>query len=136
VNFFGRSMISLVRRPGKTLLLFALVVILGAVISGAVAVSGTINSTEANLRRRMRPIVTIEFDFNGWREAHNVEFGDAMPQIPPITSQMLHSIGALSYINFYNINFQFPLRSFELARYGSRSALFGGVIFFPCGFKD
>ena len=125
MNFFRRSMISLVRRPGKTLLLFALVVILGTVISGAVAVSGAINSTEANLRRRMRPIVTIEFDLVGWLEYHDLRIEEPVPMMTFFTQQQVHEIGALDYVNFYSMNSLGFLRSSELIRYGNRASFHG-----------
>jgi len=79
MNFFKRAMISILRRPVKTLILLLLVLILGTVITGAISVEGAINNTDANLRRQMRPIVSIDLD---WRGTADISFFD-LPILTP-----------------------------------------------------
>ena len=62
MNFLKRATISILRRLSKSIILLLLVFILGTVIAGAISVQGAINNTSANLRRQMRPIVSIELD--------------------------------------------------------------------------
>ena len=99
MNLMRRAMTSIKRRPGKTLILLLLVFILGSVISGAIAASGAINRTEANLRRGMRPIVSFDLDeealMQEW-EASGQERFDLM------TIEMVREIAALPYVEHYD----------------------------------
>jgi putative ABC transport system permease protein len=69
MNFFKRATTSILRRPGKTVILLLLIFILGTVISGAIAVRGAVSNTDANLRREMRPLVTFSPDYEAHGEA-------------------------------------------------------------------
>jgi len=135
VNFLKRAATSITRRLGKTVILLLLILLLGTVISGAISVSGAINNTDANLRRRMRPIVSIGFDWNGWNLYHGfdqeafdwnafdpddpVTHPPEVPKPPSITPEYVRAIGALDYINFYDSVIQSWMWSFELDIYGS-----------------
>lgn len=110
MNFFKRAMISILRRPVKTLILLLLVLILGTVITGAISVEGAINNTDANLRRQMRPIVSIDLD---WRGTADISFFD----LPILTPTDVRAIGELSYVDFYEYMILSSLYSFELKNY-------------------
>ena len=64
MNYINRAIKSILRRPGKSLLLFMLVFILSTIIIGAIAVERAVNNTEANLRNQMRPLLTFDMDTN------------------------------------------------------------------------
>ena len=106
------------------MLLLLLVFILGTVIASAISVGGAISNTNANLRRRMRPIVTIDFDTEGWWTYHGANINSneppqiEIPLFPPMTPHHVRDIGALPQINFYDyitqgILFSFDLETFE-----------------------
>jgi len=123
MNFFNRAKASIIRRPGKTIILLLLVFILGSVIAGAISVEGAISNTDANLRRNMRPIVSIEFD--DMRFHDNIDWDnhdwETMPDPwltrPRITADIVRSIGRLPYVNFYDFVMNYSAESFELERY-------------------
>jgi len=73
MNFFKRATTSIVRRPGKSVILLLLVFILGSVIAGAISVEGAISNTDANLRRQMQPLATITSDWEAFEELPEVQ---------------------------------------------------------------
>jgi len=105
MNFFKRATTSIIRRPGKTVILLLLVFILGSVIAGAISVEGAISNTDANLRRNMQPIVSIDFDWMAFDNSidwatvdHEVE--DPWNAREFLTAAHVREIGALSYVDF------------------------------------
>ena len=100
MNFFKRALTSIKRRPGKTVILLLLVFILGTVISGAVSVRGAVDSTENNLRSRMRPIVSFMTD-----EQRIIDWQDETGEWPdhiPLTPEMVREIGDLDYVRDFH----------------------------------
>jgi len=119
------------------------VFILGTVISGAISVFSAINTTDANLRRNMQPIVTIEVDMLGWNEywmawLDNSDFDwanftwesldidindsstlppDERPRLQNLTATDVRAIGALDYVAYFDYTISTNLRSFELDQY-------------------
>jgi len=144
MNFFKRATTSILRRPGKTIILLLLVFILGSVIAGAISVEGAISNTDANLRRNMQPIATIGEDWQNWHEREDViaaqerineitaNFTDedwqtadweaineeaGMPYQGRLMPDMIRAIGRLPEVRFYDFTIQNSLQSFELEEY-------------------
>lgn len=113
MKFFKRAIISISRRPGKSIILFLLVFILGSIISGALATSNAIINTDANLRRNMRPMVTFEADW----EAFNQEFDAMTTMLEAIPTEIIHEIGNLPYVSHFNYSYQTSVGSFQLEEY-------------------
>ena len=123
MNFFKRAATSIIRRPGKTIILLLLVFILGSVIAGAISVEGAISNTDANLRRNMQPIASIGFNDVAWSESidwDNFDWDtDEDPWLsrPILTPEDVRAIGRLDYINDYDYMITGWAQSFELVRY-------------------
>jgi len=140
MNFFKRATTSIVRRLGKTITLLLLVFILGSVITGAISVTVAINNTDANLRRNMQPIVSIDMDWQSWNEYwmewvenddfdwdnfswENADINDpstfpsARPQLSLLTASDVRAIGALEYVDNFAYTIIATLESFDLDRY-------------------
>jgi len=121
MNFLKRAVTSILRRPGKSVILLLLVFILGTVIMGAISAKGAIANTDANLRRRMLLIVSIDFDW--------VDFDAASADLatrPRLNSANIHSIGALDYVEFYDFMLRLQLRSSELELFSPNGMEFIG----------
>ncbi|MCL1990344.1 MAG: ABC transporter permease [Defluviitaleaceae bacterium] len=132
MNFFKRATTSIVRRPGKTVILLLLVFILGTVIAGAISVEGAISNTDANLRRNMQPIVSIEMNHQDWANTLEGEYFDWITTFPPhppaLTVDHVRAIGALDYVGFYDYIIEGWLQSFDLSPYTADGRTgFGGM---------
>jgi len=131
MNFFKRATTSIIRRPGKTIILLLLVFILGSVIAGAISVEGAISNTDANLRRNMQPIVSIEFDWMDWESSIDWEAvgpnEDPWMNQPRLTPTDVRAIGALPYVDFYDYLIRGWLQSFELEGYWGENTFVSGM---------
>ena len=116
MNHIKRGFTSITRRPGKSIILLFLVFILGTVIAGALAVDGAITNTDANLRRNMRPLITFEFDWEGFSQVADEEDIFA-GRVTPLPVETIRQIGNLSYVNDFNYFHHTPVISFELYNY-------------------
>ena len=144
MNFFKRATTSILRRPGKTIILLLLVFILGSVIAGAISVEGAISNTDANLRRSMQPIASISEDWENWHDREDVlaaherineitaNFTDedwraadweaiqeeaGMPYQGRLMPDIIRAIGRLPEVKFYDFTIQSSLQSLELEEY-------------------
>jgi len=143
MNFFKRATTSIVRRPGKSIILLLLVFILGTVIAGAISVEAAISNTDANLRAGMPPIVTIgnnwiahdefwqeiseeinadESNQNLSEEERDRLMRETMRELTAdyemiVTAELVRTIGALPHVRYYDYVITSQMRSFDLVRY-------------------
>ena len=97
-------MISVSRKPIKSLTFLFLVSILGMFTAGSISIRQAINNTDANLRRRMPTIVTVQpvFDFEEHQRIYDEtgmwpELEQALP-----TPEFIREIAALPQVRFYD----------------------------------
>ena len=121
MNFLKRAITSIKRRPAKSLILLLLVLILGTVISGAIAVDGAVNRTDANLRRGMRPIISFDLDEEALMREMEVSGEE---RFDLMTLDMVRAIGGLPYVEQYDYSLFSELLSSELESYGSHGGYF------------
>jgi len=138
MNFFKRATTSILRRPGKSIILLLLVFILGSVIAGAISIEGAISNTNANLRRNMQPIVSITPDWEAWGNHPDMiafreetedwteedweEFDweahyERMPSISPLIPEDIRAVGNLDQVRFFDYIASTQLRTLNLNRY-------------------
>ena len=112
MSYFKRALTSLVRTPMKSLVLFLSIFILGAATSGAISVRNAIHTTDLNLRRNMRPVVTIIFDEYGYYQAVR-EVGDFFTP-EPLVLENIYEIGNLTYVEYFDHSIWQQLISFDI----------------------
>jgi putative ABC transport system permease protein len=100
MNFFKRATTSILRRPGKTIILLLLIFILGTVISGAISVEGAVSNTNRNLRNGMRPVVSFSVDEDAM-SVYAEETGE-WPEWPSMTADKVREIADLPYVSQVN----------------------------------
>ena len=107
MKYVKRAKISILRQPVKSLILLLLTFILGTIVSGAISVTAAIRNTDENLRRNLPPIVSFVHDWEE-RMSYNVyetmDIGQVLvdwAEFEPITTDILHQIADLSYVNRY-----------------------------------
>ena len=123
-----------------------LVFILGTVTAGAISVQGAIQNTDANLRARMQPIVSISDDWRAWHESEEVQRWEEltadwnwgwpdpdgewdlfhadpdhpmrayMPELERLLPEHIRAVGALPYVYFYDFVIRSSLQSFNVQR--------------------
>ena len=130
MSFFKRALTSIIRTPIKSLVLFLLIFILGTAVSGAISVRSAIHTTDLNLRRNMRPVATVSFDWDRYFQIERE--GGEWASFDPLLPETLHEIGSLPYVEYFNYPLWGQLESFELELWtpitrGGVDPLFGSV---------
>lgn len=68
MDYKKRAISSIVRRKGKSLILFLVVFVLGNVIAGAVAIQQSTTNVENETKKKMRPAASIEMDYETYEK--------------------------------------------------------------------
>ena len=119
MNFFNRSIISIKRVLTKSFILLILVFILGIVANGALTINNAINTIDDNLRARMRPIVSLSFDYGAFRDSVECEEVDCHFLYRPtfVTLKELYQIADLEQVKSYDFMIRAFINSFEFMNY-------------------
>lgn len=132
MNFFKRAFTSIIRRPGKSLILLALVFILGNVIAGAVSVQQAVGQTEASIRQGIGAVSTIELDYNKLMTMS----ADEQSQIKSLPLSTIEQLGQSQYVKYYDYNALGYIYSDSLKQYKSDSSDSSNVVTMgPQGFS-
>jgi len=103
MNFLNRAGASMRRRPAKTAILLALVFILGNLISGAISIRNSVQSTDANLRAQLPAIAVLDWDWMAM-SAHYERYGATEPEA--LSADHIREVGALEYVQAFNYSVQ------------------------------
>lgn len=100
MNFIKRALCSVTRKKGKSLILFAVIFVLGNVIAGAIAIQQSTQNVEKNIKRELGGIATIEIDY----EDNQDELMD--PEFVPenLKPDLINKIGKSPYVKYYDYN--------------------------------
>ena len=134
MNFAQRAIASVTRKWGKTALLLILIILLGNVIAGSVAVTQAVDNTELRLRMLSKPVATIELDYEKVYGAHGTE---ANYEPDYISAATIEQIGALPYVKHFDYSVQATLESSLLKRYHKDAEnVYGDAYFSITGVND
>lgn len=115
MNFFKRGLTSIFRRPGKTLILLALVFVLSNVIAGAVSVKGALANTKTAMINSMGAVVKVQIYLT------DDDYKDINFVYPSITKDMVEKIAASEYVKSYDYSLAYQLQAKNIANYSSDS---------------
>lgn len=106
MNFFKRALLSIKRKPGKSLLLFLIIFILCNVIAGAVAIQLGTENVERNIKESLGAVYSISMDHeqiakDSEEAAKNGEEFD-YESIEPVTKDIIQAIGQSAYVKQYD----------------------------------
>lgn len=101
MNFFKRGLASVTRRKGKSLILFAVIFILGNVMAGAIAIDQGTKSVETTIKKKLGSVAKIILDY----DKLNKESNDSVEIVEP-TKKTLEDIGKLEQVNYYDYSIQ------------------------------
>jgi putative ABC transport system permease protein len=127
MNFIKRGVTSVIRKPGKALILLALVFVLGIIIAGAISIRQAVENTESNLRAKMSPVTTVSYDQSVLMAAlkRTPEF---VPE--PLSVEVIEKIGALSYVKSFDYSTMVSLESDSLQSYDASGGQMMGFAYF------
>ena len=100
MNFVKRALCSVTRKKGKSLILFAVIFVLGNVIAGAIAIQQSTQNVEKNIKRELGGLATIEIDY----ENNQDELMDPEIKIDNLTPDLINKIGKSPYVKYYDYN--------------------------------
>lgn len=116
MNFFKRGLASVTRRKGKSLILFAVIFILGNVMAGAIAIDQGTKSVETTIKKKLGSIATVTQDSDKIMEdsENGVEITEAM--VSP-SQEVYDEIGKLDQVNFFDYSVPFWANTGNLISY-------------------
>ena len=100
MGFIKRALCSVTRKKGKSLILFAVIFILGNVIAGAIAIQQSTQNVEKNIKRQLGGLATIEIDYESNQEA----VMNAEVKIENLTPELINKVGKSPYVKYYDYN--------------------------------
>ncbi|MEG0293697.1 ABC transporter permease [Enterococcus sp.] len=111
MKFWKRGLKSVVRRKGRSLILFLVMFILGNVIAGAVAIQQSTKNVEIETKKQLGAVATIDLDYERIRKEQEenpeiFESDDEWYIQPPLKE--LEAIGTLPYVKY----FEYSIRSY------------------------
>ena len=122
MDLFKRGLKSIVGNKIKSIILLLLVIILGSVTASAVIMTNGIHSTTLHLRRSVPALAMVTNDFTAIQQS-DYSLDEIFQNQGRITLDMVHKIGALSYVRDFTYTSSTSLESFELNLYTPESPL-------------
>ena len=99
MNYMKRAWLSVTRKRGKSAILFAVILILGNVIAGAIAVNQSTQNVEKQIKNQLGSLATIEIDYE---KLANSDGGASMEEIQPLSEDLIKQIGERSEVKQYD----------------------------------
>lgn len=103
MDFKKRAISSIVRRKGKSVILFLVVFILGNVIAGAVAIQQSTTNVEVETKKKMRPVATVEMDYEAYEKEMSAAAAGEDQAINEPKVKDYEKISKLPYVKRYNL---------------------------------
>lgn len=128
MNFLKRALASVTRRKGKSIILFAVVFILGNVIAGAISIQQATGSVEKNIKQQLGGTATVTVDYEKYQK--DQETDDKLEWPKSITVKEIEAIASLSYVKYYDysVTNHIGLRKFNIYEDEEMGVMMGGGI--------
>lgn len=123
VNFIKRALCSVTRKKGKSLILFAVIFVLGNVIAGAIAIQQSTQNVEANVKKQLGAMATIEIDW----ENNQDELMSESTDIEQLKVDLIKKVGESPYVKYYDYNTSSYAETKDLKSVTLDSEQFGGM---------
>lgn len=96
MNFLNRAFYSIVRRKGKSLILFLVVFILGNVIAGAIAIKQSTDNVEHKIKADLGAVAVVDIDTDSFLEENTTVLPTGLDRT------LIDKIGASTYVETYD----------------------------------
>lgn len=115
MNFIKRGLLGITRKKGKSIILLAVIFILGNLISGAISIQQATGNVETTIKDRLGTAATVDMDYEKWdamseEELEAVEFED-------LGVDLIKQIGELSYVKYYDYSMTTWMGSENIEKY-------------------
>lgn len=126
MNYFKRGLASITRRKGKSLILFAVIFILGNVMAGAIAIDQGTKSVESTIKQKLGAVATVTQDYEEIDKAIQ-EDENAYEKMTFPSEKTLKEIGDLSEVSYYDYSYQSFLttKNFKMAQSKNQNMVMG-----------
>jgi putative ABC transport system permease protein len=114
MNFAKRAVLSITRRPGKSLILFLVIFIIGNLIAGTVAVRQAITQSEEMAKQLMGANVSLGLDDQKLMEAYN---RNEDPEINNLSAALIEELGQRPEVRSFDYSLSAYLISRTLKNY-------------------
>lgn len=128
MNFVKRALCSVTRKKGKSLILFAVIFVLGNVIAGAIAIQQSTENVEKSVKKQLGGLATIEIDYEKFQDELMQE--EVQKELKSLSVETIKKVGDSPYVKYYDYNANGGITSKKL-----KSVSFGedGSMGFPEG---
>ena len=115
MNFIKRGFLGITRKKGKSLILLAVIFILGNLISGAISIQQATSNVENNIKEKLGATATLEMD---WLEYEKLSMEEQENFIfEEIGVDLIEEVGGISYVKYYDYNMSTWLGSESIQSY-------------------
>ncbi|MFD1416696.1 ABC transporter permease [Oceanobacillus jeddahense] len=102
MNFIKRAFLGVTRKKGKSLILLAVIFILGNLISGAISIQQATGNVESTIKERLGAAATVDMDYKAWESMSEEEMETA--EMEELGVDLIEQIGELPYVKYYDYN--------------------------------
>lgn len=100
MNFIKRGFLGITRKKGKSLILLAVIFILGNLISGAISIQQATGNVESTIKDRLGTAATVDVDYEAWESIPEEELETL--EMENVNVDLIKQIGELSYVKYYD----------------------------------
>ncbi len=116
MNFFKRAIRSVTRQKSKSLILFAVIFILGNILAGSVIIQQSTQNVEKTTKEQMGAIATVGIDWSDPKKQKEME-NMTSADYSALTEKMIQKIAASPYVKNYDYSEQTGFESKLLKPY-------------------
>ncbi|WP_416148338.1 ABC transporter permease [Salipaludibacillus sp. HK11] len=100
MSFIKRALLSISRKKGKSLILLAVIFILGNLISGGISIQQATGNVETTIKERLGTAATVEMDYDALSSMDDSEMMEF--EMEELDVDLINQIGGLSYVKYYD----------------------------------
>ncbi|GFH43406.1 transporter [Lactococcus hodotermopsidis] len=115
MNFFKRAICSVTRQKSKSLILFAVIFLLGNILAGSVIIQQSTQNVEKTTKAKMGAIATIDIDYNDKKVEEAMNSGGFIPA--PLSEELIQKLGSSPYVKTYDYSQNYGFQSGALKTY-------------------
>lgn len=116
MNFLKRAWLSVMRRKGKTILLFSLIFVIANIIAGAISIQQATKNVEGKIKSTLGAIATIQPDYEKLNKL-SPEEQNSSTLIKELPISTIEQIGKSPYVKYFDYNTHVSMGSESLKPY-------------------